>query len=322
MSFPLTDPRVEIVPPDITPHAESGVGIPYLHVRESGRPGPSVMVSAVVHGNELCGAVVLDRLLRTGLRPARGRLTLAFMNVDAYQRFDPADPAASRFVERDFNRLWTEALLDGPEDGPELRRARAVRDHVAAVDYLLDLHSTSSRSPPMILTGLTPRSMAFAGELGLPHALVCDAGHADGRRMRDYTPFSRPDGHAIALLAECGPHWLEATAEEAMAVTQRFLHRLGMIGEAPPPVSPGPRLEVTQAVTVRSGIFRFMDDYQGLERIPSAGTVIARDGAGPVVTPYDDCVLVMPTRGARPGQTAVRLAREMARETVPEMAPA
>jgi predicted deacylase len=307
-----TNPRVEIVPPDIAPYADSACGIPYLHVLDSGKPGPTAMISAVVHGNELCGAVVLDRLLRDGFRPACGRLTLAFMNVDAYCRFDPADPAASRFVERDFNRVWEDALLDGPEDGPELRRARAVRAAVGAVDYLLDLHSTSSHSPPMVLTGLTPRTTAFAASLGVPHALVRDAGHAEGRRMRDYTPFSDPNGGSIALLAECGQHWLDGTAETARSVAQRFLHRLGMAADGPPSAPPGPQLEVTEAVTAQGENFLFAEDYQGLERIERAGTEIARDGEETIRTPYDGCVLVMPTHGARAGQTAVRLAREMA----------
>ena len=60
------------------------------------------MVSAVVHGNELCGAIVLDWLLRERLRPVRGVLSLAFMNVAAFQSFDPQDPTPSRYVDEDF----------------------------------------------------------------------------------------------------------------------------------------------------------------------------------------------------------------------------
>jgi hypothetical protein len=48
---------------------------------------------------------------------------------------------------------------------------------------------------------------------------------------------------------------------------------------------------------------------QALEVVPRAGTVIATDGPKPIRTPYDDCVLVMPTATPRRGQTAVRLGR-------------
>ena len=43
--------------------------------------------------------------------------------------------------------------------------------------------------------------------------------------------------------------------------------------------------------------------------IPQAGTVIARDGGRAVATPYDDCVLIMPSRRLDKGATAVRLGR-------------
>ena len=48
---------------------------------------------------------------------------------------------------------------------------------------------------------------------------------------------------------------------------------------------------------------------RGLEKIPRKGTLIAEDGDRPILTPYDDCILVMPSRRLTPGQTAVRLGR-------------
>ena len=73
-------------------------------------------------------------------------------------------------------------------------------------------------------------------------------------------------------------------------------------------------LTVDGAVVARSPRFAFTGDFTGLERFAHAGTVIGHhDGPGqgePVVTPYDDCVLVMPSvRQAREGVTVVRLAR-------------
>src|SRR6185312_6237401 len=105
--------RIELTPPDLAPYAAGNTGIPYVTSFDSLRPGPHVLVNALTHGNEICGAIVLDRLLRDAVRPAAGRLTLSFANVAAYRRFDPANPAASRFVDEDFNRLWGAATLDG-----------------------------------------------------------------------------------------------------------------------------------------------------------------------------------------------------------------
>jgi len=49
--------------------------------------------------------------------------------------------------------------------------------------------------------------------------------------------------------------------------------------------------------------------FEGFEVIENAGTVIARDGGRDIRTPYDECVLIMPSRRFARGQTAVRLGR-------------
>jgi hypothetical protein len=66
-------------------------------------------------------------------------------------------------------------------------------------------------------------------------------------------------------------------------------------------------IEVTDAVTVESDRFQFSEPYTGLEIIARAGTVIGHDGDRPIATPYDECVLIMPSQRLARGQTAVRL---------------
>ena len=75
------------------------------------------------------------------------------------------------------------------------------------------------------------------------------------------------------------------------------------------PAPPQKVIEVTTAITIRTDNFRFDTDYKGLEVIARKGTEIGRDGEQPVLTPYDECVLIMPSRRLTKGQTAVRLGR-------------
>jgi predicted deacylase len=276
------------------------------------------MLSAVVHGNELCGAIILDWLLRAGVRPLRGRLTLAFMNVEAYQRFDPAAPSASRFVDEDFNRLWAQDVLDGPRDSSELRRARAVRPVIDDVDVLLDIHSMQQGSEPLMLCGPVLKGRELALALGAPVHVIADAGHAAGKRMRDYRAFIDPASARNALLVECGQHWEQASVDVARDVTVRFLAHLGMLGAqfAAEYTRPAPAaqrvVEVTGPITIRSDEFRFVSDFRGLEVIAQAGTLIGYDGEHEVRTPYDRCVLIMPSLRRRKGESAVRLGRFVA----------
>ena len=131
--------------------------------------------------------------------------------MEAFDRFDPADPTASRFVDEDLNRLWDEAVLAGGRRSCELRRARALRPLLDTVDVLLDLHSMLWPSDPLVLAGRTERARRLALELGVPPLVVADEGHARGRRMIDYARLRRGRrARASALLVEAGAHW-EAT---------------------------------------------------------------------------------------------------------------
>lgn len=309
---------VEIEAPDISAYRRGNTGVDYVTTFDSGKAGPHAMLSAVVHGNELCGAIILDWLLRVGVRPLRGRLTLAFMNVEAYQRFDPAAPSASRFVDEDFNRLWAQDVLDGPRDSAELRRARALRPVVDGVDVLLDIHSMQQGSGPLMLCGPVLKGRELALALGAPVHVVADAGHAAGKRMRDYGAFIDPASARNALLVECGQHWEQASVDVARDVAVRFLAHLGMVGApfAAEHTRPAPAaqqvVEVTGPVTIRSDDFRFVSDFRGLEVIARAGTLIGYDGEREVRTPYDRCVLIMPSLRRRKGESAVRLGRFVA----------
>ena len=69
-------------------------------------------------------------------------------------------------------------------------------------------------------------------------------------------------------------------------------------------------VRVTEAVTAASKEFRFARPWKGLEVIEKAGSVVATDGERTWRTPYDNCVLVMPsTAHVKPGNTMVRLGR-------------
>jgi hypothetical protein len=201
---------IELQAPDIAPYRRSNSGTDWIHTFASGKPGPHVLINALTHGNEICGAIALDRLLKMDVRPTRGTLTLAFANVEAFQRFDPRNPYATRFIDEDFNRVWTPAVLDGPRDSVELRRARALRPFVEAADYLLDIHSMLEPSPPVMICGPLEKGIRFAFDIGVPEHIVSDTGHANGTRMRDFGGFGDPASPRNALLVECGQHWERA----------------------------------------------------------------------------------------------------------------
>ena len=311
--------------PEIGALAEGNTGTPGVWRFDSGLPGRHVLITALVHGNELCGAWALKGLLEAGVRPERGRLTLAFCNLDAFAKFDPENHDASRFVEEDLNRQWSlERMASGST--AERRRALALSPFVAEADWLLDLHSMHEPGLPLALVGLFAENEALAVAMGAPETIVADAGHKDGVRMRDFGRFGTAEGMvggARSVLVECGFHGDPASRDVARDQCFRFLALSGgfdpdRLGAALPGwrmADAGQQwlLEVSGGVVASGRDVRFVSPFQGLEIIPVGGTVIGFDNGAAFVTPYDDCVLVMPSlRQAREGVTVVRFARRRA----------
>jgi hypothetical protein len=171
---------------------------------------------------------------------------------------------------------------------------------------------------PLMLAGLLDKSLELARRVGIPELVMRDAGHAAGARMRDHGEFADPASPKAALLIECGQHWERKSADIATNVMLRFLVALGTLApeDAAPIGSPGfaarPRqrvIEVTEAVTITGRHFDFVQEFRGLEVLPLRGTLIGHDDGRELRTPYDECVLIMPSRRLVRGQTAVRLGR-------------
>ena len=306
---------IEVAFPDLGPYAAGNTGIPYVYSYDSGAPGPHTMITALTHGNEVCGAIAVKAMIDSAIRPRRGRVTLVFANIEAYRSFDPQRPDASRFIDQDLNRVWMPEILDDlARDSSELRRARALRPLLDTVDFLLDLHSMHERSAPLTVCGPLQKGIDLARRLGVPEHIVSDAGHPEGRRMRDYGAFGDPGRPQNALLVECGQHWEAGAVDVARNCCARFLLVCGNLDATDIPagwLNPHPPsqkvIRVTDPVVADSTDFRFEDAYTGLETFAEAGTVIGWNDGRPVRTPYPDCVLVMPSlRQLRAGVTVVR----------------
>lgn len=308
---------VELSAPDISPYRKGNTGVEYITTFDSGKTGPHVMVNAITHGNEICGALALDRLFKGGVRPTRGKLSLAFANIDAFSRFDPTRPHASRFVDEDFNRVWTPATLDGPRQSVELARARRMRPIIDQVDFLLDIHSMHDPHGPVMISGPLAKGIALSKQVGVPEFVVADVGHANGTRMRDYGGFGDPLSAKAALLVECGQHWERASESLAWQTTWRLLRALDVVDHElaaaeidRTPLPPQKVVRITEALLAATLDYQFADGLKGLSIVAKKGDLIAHDAGQPVLAPYDDCVLIMPTLvHVKPGLTAVRIGR-------------
>ncbi|MFT8804286.1 MAG: succinylglutamate desuccinylase/aspartoacylase family protein [Acetobacter aceti] len=300
---------LELTQPDLSPWREGNVGIPGVHRLSGPLPGPHVAVTALMHGNEYAGAIVLADLLRQGFVPRRGTLSLIFLNLSAFARFSPQNPIMSRFVDEDMNRLWdTDSATSVPRSS-ERARVRQLLPYISTVDRLLDLHSMLWPADPLILAGPSEKGVSLAESIGTPSLIVVDDGHRAGPRLIDLQHFSHPESAAQACLLEAGQHWTWAS----LRTTQQSVRRFLSISETEKEIQKSDALlkvaDVTHRITAHTGHFTFTELFPSGALIPHRGTLIARDGHDEIRTPYDNCLLVMPNFRAARHHTAVRLAR-------------
>jgi predicted deacylase len=309
-----TNPVLEVLPRDLSAYKAGNTGIPYVHRFESGRPGPHVLVNALTHGNELCGMTAATHLLDRGIRPRVGTLTVSFANVAAYESFNRDKPFESRQLVHNLNRIWSAEQLEGSEDSPELRRARELRPVVAAADHILDLHSTSQDVEPFWVYPDFARNAEAALAIGRPSVhLVMPDGLGSGTPVIQHGRHGLADaGAGVAVVAECGQHFRQATSDLAVQVTLDFLGHFGLIEREPPVgrTQPQRRYRLLRTYVVKTPEFRFSRPVKGFETF-AAGELIASDGTEEIRAP-EDITILMPTREPIVGREGVYIARAIA----------
>jgi predicted deacylase len=309
MTEPQTD--FEVLPRDISAYREGNTCIDYVHRFESGRPGPHVLVNALTHGNEVCGMVAATHLLDNEVRPKTGTLTVSFANVAAYESFDRDKPFASRQLVHNLNRIWSPEWLDGTQDSPELRRARELRPVIAAADHILDLHSTSQEVAPFWVYPGFARNAAAALAIGAPDIhLVMPKGLNTGTPLIQHGRHGSDEGEGVALVAECGQHFQQASADMAVDVTLRFLAHFGLVERETRASAPPRRFELLATPLIQTESFRFVRPLVGLETF-AKGELIAIDGPHEIRALCDDCTVFMPARTPIVGREAVYLTRPL-----------
>lgn len=257
--------------------------------------------------------VAACHLLDAGVRPLRGTLTVSFANVAAYETFDPQRPFDSRQVTHNFNRIWSDAWLDGEEDSVELRRARAMRPVVAAADHILDLHSTSQDVEPFWVYPALARNANVALALPRPSVhLVMPKGLGSGTPVIEHGRHGQAHSQAgAALVAECGQHFKQSSADLAVEVTLDFLAHWGLTDAPTRLPAPAPRrFELLQTRVVQTPDFAFTRPLVGFETF-AEGELIATDGPHRIVAPCDQCTVFMPTREPMVGREGVYLTRPL-----------
>jgi len=280
-----------------------------LH-RIEGRPGgPTVILTAAIHGNEPAGLTAAARVfarLREERLPVAGRLAVLVGNLCALR-------SGLRFLDEDLNRRWTPervaALRESAAEGSPVAEDREQLELLDKFDELLegsagpyvflDLHTSSAEGPPFLTVGDTLSNRRFARGFSLPLILGLEE-QVDGALLEYLN-----NAGFVTVGIEAGQHQSDASVERIEAVLWLALARAGAIRQGDIPgearlrgllreASRGipPVIEVRRRHAIREqDEFRMEPGFRNFQRV-RAGQLLATDRGGEVKAPESGRVLL------------------------------
>ena len=289
-------------------------------------PGPKLIVTGAVHGNEIAGTQGIRRVLAEidsgDLEIVRGSVTFVpVCNPLAYNQM-------RRMGDRNLNRRLQPTAT--PQDFED-RIANALCPLLAAHEVLLDLHSFRSPGQPFVMRGpannrgtLEPFSHAAAEAQLAAHVgpsrivegwMAAYAGGVARRRVMALTPgavhedpsygvgtteFMRAQG-GYGITLECGQHDDLAAPEVAYFAIRQTLALLGL-ADIPlmPPAQPFECLALVEVTDRHAEADRFAKAWSSFDPL-AAGELIAVRADGQELRAPRAGHIVFPDVSAQPG---------------------
>lgn len=292
-------------------------------------PGPALIVTGAVHGNETCGSRAIERLIR---ELDRGELVLVRGSLSLLPITNPlACQRGQRIGDRNLNRN----LYPNPQP-------QDYEDHIANVlcpllaqhDVLLDLHSFHSAGEPFVMLGpqdnqgdLEPFAHAAQEEelalaLGprrivegwlptyaqgvkdrLARTSVADRARllsTDPRYGVGTTEYMRSQG-GYGVTLECGQHDDPQAPQVGWQAIRNTLALLQMVDAAAPAKVATPQtLRLTQVIDKLHDDDRFTRAWSSYDALAKGDTVGMRHDGTPVLAQADGYI-VFPNPGALAG---------------------
>lgn len=270
-------------------------GIPGVLQIEGPAPGPSLGIMAMTHGNEPAGLAAFYSLLQASALQEQlrcGTVYLILNNLEAGQRYfeeaeDLSFTAHYRFVDQDMNRMQVPVQGSVPGDSSEVRRVNALLPLYQQLDVVLDLHSTSAPSAPMLIE-IDP-SLPPLHVPGVEIMLRGILDHLVGKALVSLC--SQAKGYVL----ECGSHEEPASLQVAQEASWRLLEQLGMVAPRPHQPTPLTCYDIYRAVIFPDESYQLERLLHSFEFLP-AGTLLAQGAGEPIVVEQDSWVIMPPPR--------------------------
>jgi len=314
--YPLTGSEKNPAHPNLPQRVLLDVGDPM--------EGPTLVVFAGIHGNETSGLESVRRLARAiehDQIAIRGRILAVSGNRKAIA-------CNQRFIDRDLNRRWgrkvtpAESHIVSAEDEEQAELVRILKELQSASPakdaggvVLLDLHSTSGKTPAFCCLADAPGNHRLAFALGLPIIFGLEE-TADGTLLGYYNDLGVP-----GLAVEGGQHDDPRTIERQLAAVWVLLSSIGILDpglthvrgaiESLAAATKGrpQAVEIVHRHPVHEDDeFKMVAGFASFQRV-TQGMLLAHDRSGAITAPMDGRILLPLYQGK--GEDGFFLASDM-----------
>jgi uncharacterized protein len=246
-----------------------------VHVVHGNRPGPTVFVSAAVHGDEVIGVEIVRRLLRApNLAKLKGTL-LAIPIVNAFGFLNHSRYLPDR---RDLNRSFP-----GSAKGSLAARLAHLfmEEIVARSDVGIDLHSAAihrTNLPQIRVSPRKPDTMALAEAFGAPVILTS--------KLREGSLREAARQHDVDILlyeAGEGLRFDELAVRVGVTGILRVMRTLGMISGKGVARQKVPSIQLSQSYWLRAPAGGLLRTFK-----TTGETIAANDVLGVVSDPFGE----------------------------------
>ncbi len=260
--------------------------------------GPTLIVVGGIHGNERSGVVALRRVNEffdaVDFTP-RGRIFFLAGNTRALIQNE-------RYIDSDLNRNWSDesSATNSSEEKErnELRRILGEIEETAKDEiYVIDLHSTSSKSEPFALTGDTIRNHAFVRNFPISVLLGIEE-KLDGTLLEYLN-----NRGMVALGFEAGEHGSKFAIRNQEALIYLAMEKIGLISSKDFDIEVyektllktlrHPRfIEIVYRYAIEeSDNFKMKPGYSNFDKIKK-GELLATDKNGEIYSEADGMILM------------------------------
>ena len=270
-----------------------------ITIKVGGKTGPTSVIFAGIHGNEICGVEAFKKILPK-LNIDSGTVYFILGNPEAINR-------NTRYIEYNLNRLfrYDNKYTASIKKTYEYKRATYLKKFLKKSDALLDIHSTTNKNEPFIIC--EKQSLKVANFLPSDFKRIIhgfegiEPGGTDGYMLSQ---------KKIGICIECGVHTDKKSILIAEKAINFFLQTQGHVSKNNSLIKINrPKIKMDSIYHTKNNKFNLAKKYKDFEKVKK-NQIIGIDGAK-IVKAKRDSIIIFAHNRDRKGEEGFLIGHEI-----------